>query len=281
MRLEDKARAGRSLEVDREAVIRAIEVNSTMTTRMLANEFDCHHSTIEEILHEAGLKWRKIQWVPHLLTDAQKQQRVDIATELLEHHKEEPFLQNVITMDETWIPFSNPNPHNAWLFPGQQAPSVPVPDFRQRKIMMSVFWGSTGVIYWELLDRTVNSEVYCEQLDRVSRILEEAGREEPVVFLHDNATPHTSEVTKKKLADLDWEVLPHAPYSPDKAPSDFHLFRSFKHWLKGRRYGTIDELRAGVQAFFDSKDVDFYRRGISNLVDRWEQIIAFDGDYCD
>ena len=60
MRLEDKARAGRPLEVDREAVIRAIEVNPTMTTRMLANEFDCHHSTIEEILHEADLKWRKI-----------------------------------------------------------------------------------------------------------------------------------------------------------------------------------------------------------------------------
>jgi hypothetical protein len=37
----------------------------------------------------------------------------------------------------------------------------------------------------------------------------------------------------------------------------------------------------GVQAFFDFKDVEFYKRGINGLVDRWEQIIAHDGDYCD
>ena len=29
-----------------------------------------------------------------------------------------------------------------------------------------------------------------------------------------------------KLLQLDWEVLIHPPYSPDIAPSDFHLFWS-------------------------------------------------------
>jgi transposase len=100
-------------------------------------------------------------------------------------------------------------------------------------------------------------------------------------FLHDNARPHTSKMTKKKLEDLDWEVLPHAPYSPDKAPSDFHLFRSLKNWLKGRRFEIRNEVRMGVQAFFEFKDVELYKRGINGLVDRWEQIIAHDGDYCD
>lgn len=65
------------------------------------------------------------------------------------------------------------------------------------------------------------------------------------------------------------------------APYDFHLFRSLKSWLKGRRYNSEDELRAGIQEYFDSKDVEFYRRGINNLVDRWEQVITYDGDYCD
>ena len=39
--------------------------------------------------------------------------------------------------------------------------------------------------------------------------------------------PHTSLVTRKKLLKLGWEVMPHPPYSPDLAPSDYHLFRSF------------------------------------------------------
>ncbi|KOC67012.1 Histone-lysine N-methyltransferase SETMAR [Habropoda laboriosa] len=38
--------------------------------------------------------------------------------------------------------------------------------------------------------------------------------------------PHTSLVTRQKLLELGWDVLLHPPYSPDLAPSDFHLFRS-------------------------------------------------------
>jgi Transposase (partial DDE domain) len=88
--------------------------------------------------------------VPYQLTDAQKQKRVDVSTELLERQNEAPFVQDVITMDETWLPFNNPNPHRAWLQPNQRAPATPRPDFRQRKIMLSVFWDQRGIIYWQV-----------------------------------------------------------------------------------------------------------------------------------
>lgn len=110
--------------------------------------------------------------------------------------------------------------------------------------------------------------------------MKDSGRQEPVNLLWDHAKPHDSKMTKKKLDDLGWETLPHAPYSPDKAPSDYHLFRSLKGWLKGKKYNTVDAVKAGIQEFFDSKDEDFYARGINNLVDRWEEIIHFGGDYC-
>jgi histone-lysine N-methyltransferase SETMAR len=279
MRLKDKQHTGRPQEIDREAVIQTIETNPTLTTRMLADDFNCSHTAIEKILHEAGLKWRKTRLVPYQLMDAQKQKRVDVSTELLERQNQSPFVQDVITMDETWLPFNNPDVYKAWLRPNQRAPATPRPDFRQLKIMLSVFWNSTGVIYWELVDRTVNSEVYCAQLDRVAEALFDSGRERPVIFLHDNASSHTAKVTKKKLSDLMWEVLPHPPYSPDMAPSDFHLFTSLKNWLKGKRYADIDEVRAGVQEYFDSKPAEFYARGFTKLPDIWEEIIGFDGDY--
>ena len=62
-----------------------------------------------------------------------------------------------------------------------------------------------------------------------------------VPFLQDNALPHTAQRTTCTLQQLGWEVLPHPPYSPDLAPSDFHLFEppkgvprrsAFQHWWR-------------------------------------------------
>ncbi|GFV36428.1 transposase [Trichonephila clavipes] len=41
-----------------------------------------------------------------------------------------------------------------------------------------------------------------------------------VVFHHDNAKPHTSFVTRQKLLHLEWNTMPHPPYSPDLGPYD-------------------------------------------------------------
>ena len=46
--------------------------------------------------------------------------------------------------------------------------------------------------------------------------------------LHDNAPAHRALVTQKKLAYLGFHCLDHPPYSPDLAPSDYHLFPGLK-----------------------------------------------------
>ncbi|KAG5318210.1 MOS1T transposase, partial [Pseudoatta argentina] len=51
-----------------------------------------------------------------------------------------------------------------------------------------------------------------------------AQRHDKVILLHDNARPHVAKPVKTYLETLKWEVLPHPLYSPDIAPSDFHLF---------------------------------------------------------
>jgi histone-lysine N-methyltransferase SETMAR len=49
-----------------------------------------------------------------------------------------------------------------------------------------------------------------------------------VLFLHDNASAHRPLATQKELAYLGFQSLDHPPYSPDLAPSDYHLFPGLK-----------------------------------------------------
>ena len=89
--LEDRERPGRPIEVDRGAVLCAIEEYPSLTTRMLAEDFGCGHTIIERILHELGKVWKKTRWVPHELTEAQKAKRVEVAQALLARQEQMHF----------------------------------------------------------------------------------------------------------------------------------------------------------------------------------------------
>ncbi|GFX31691.1 putative DD34D transposase [Trichonephila clavipes] len=71
--------------------------------------------------------------------------------------------------------------------------------------------------------QALNSDMYCQQQDRLKLVTDqkrpELANRRGVVFHQDNATPHTSVVTRQKLWELGWKVLMHPPYSPDLAPN--------------------------------------------------------------
>jgi hypothetical protein len=47
-----------------------------------------------------------------------------------------------------------------------------------------------------------------------------------------------------------WEVLEHPPYSPDLAPSDFHLFGPLKHHLSAEHFPDDEAVEREVTAWF-------------------------------
>ena len=55
------------------------------------------------------------------------------------------------------------------------------------------------------------------------------------------------------LETLNWEVLPHPAYSPDLAPSDYHLF-SMGHALAERHFDSYEDVRKWLDEWFASKD---------------------------
>ena len=64
------------------------------------------------------------------------------------------------------------------------------------------------------------------------------------LFLHDSAPAHRALASLKKLAYLGFQCLDHPPYSPDLAPSDYHLFAGLKEQLKGRHFSSDAEVIA-------------------------------------
>jgi len=74
-----------------------------------------------------------------------------------------------------------------------------------------------------------------------------------VLFLHDNAPAHRALATQKKLAYLGFQCLDHPPYSPDLAPSDYHLFPGLKKQVKGRHFSSDAEVIATAENWLDGQ----------------------------
>ena len=135
--------------------------------------------------------------------------------------------------------------------------------------MFCVWWDQKGVVYYELLkpSETVNTKRYQQQLIDLNRSLlkkrpEYQKRQHKIIFLHDNTPSHTAKSVRDTLEALSWQVLPHAAYSPDLAPSDYHLFASMDHALVEQRFGSYEDVKKWRDEWFAAKGEDFYWRGI-------------------
>jgi hypothetical protein len=54
-----------------------------------------------------------------------------------------------------------------------------------------------------------------------------------------------------------------------------------EHFLRAKKFRDVAEIEQNLQNFFDSKDRQFYRRGILMLPDMWLNVIDSEGDYFD
>jgi hypothetical protein len=74
-------------------------------------------------------------------------------------------------------------------------------------------------------------------------------------------------------------VVPHPPYSPDLASSDFFLFPKLKMKLKGRRFQKIEEIQAESQAALNMLGVNDFHECFKNWQRRWDRCQASEGKY--
>jgi len=87
-----------------------------------------------------------------------------------------------------------------------------------------------------------------------------------VLFLHENAPAHRALPTQKILAYLAFQCLDHSPYSPDLAPSDYHLFPGLKEQLKGRYFSSYAEVIADAETCLDGQSSEFFFECLEKVI---------------
>ena len=128
------------------------------------------------------------------------------------------------------------------------------------------------MVFFELLPRNHpnNSDVYCRQVNELNAAVKEKRPElvnrKGFIFHHDNATPHTSSVTRQELFRLGWEVMLHPLYKSDLAPSDCYLFRSLQNSLNGKTFNDDEAVKSYLVQFFADKDQKFDERRMMKLL---------------
>lgn len=171
-----------------------------------------------------------------------------------------------------------------WVEAGGSAPKKAKSVPSAGKVMASVFWDGKGILLVDYLPKgqTINGEYYANLLDQLDAKIREKRpglMKKKSIFHQDSAPVHKGVVAMGKLRDLGYELLGHPPYSPDLAPSDFHLFPKFKKFLSGKRFSSNEDIQTAVDAYFAMLPESHFLEGILLLEKRWTKCIEVNGDY--
>ena len=152
--------------------------------------------------------------------------------------------------------------------------------------MASVFLDGHGILFIDHLEKckTINSDYYTALLDRLSAEIKKKRphmQKTKDLFHQDNASCHKSMKTIVKLNELNFELLPHPPYSTYLTPSDYWLFADLEAMLQGKKICSNEEVIAETGVYFQSKDESFYKKSIEKLEKRWNEYITLEGNYAD
>jgi hypothetical protein len=121
--------------------------------RQIASAIGSNKDSVREILHrKLMMKRKRLKWVPHILTDEQKQSRVTIAKEMLVILNEDAKydFKHIVTGDETWLLFQTYQDAK-WVREGEESETRVRQSIGTKKQMLVIFWGVSYVPVINLL----------------------------------------------------------------------------------------------------------------------------------
>ena len=267
-----------------------LDQDNMMCLRVISCETGLSLRTVHNVLRNTlKLKKRPAKWIPHLLTDNQKVRRLCGSRDLLARFRRSPTLADrVITGDESWFWCYQPQTKRstlAWLRSNERRLQKPVQDCYVRKVMVIVFWDSQGVVHREFMadGRGINAAAYLQTMrDLREKIRCRRGqlwRHQSFWIHHDGAPVHHSALVWQFLANTNTKILPHPPYSPDLAPSDYFLFNRLKKSMRGEVFQSVEELKRCVDFEIGQVVQWEFRHALRDSWTKRLQLCVQSGDY--
>ena len=290
--LEDNPRSGRPITVITQQNIDAVNdlVNDDphISIDYIATILDISHGSVHTILKEhLGLTKITSRWVPHNLTEEQRQRRVDICIENLQKFESGAWrLCDIITGDESWFYHRNikSKQHSkAWVAKDQGPPTTVKRQQFEKKSMFVIFFMTTGpLLIHELPSGTTINAIYYRD-ECLKKLIKNLRKKRPssttngIKLHHDNARPHTNNIIFDFLQEKKINVMAHPPYSPDLAPSDFWLFDYLKRDLG--QYPDDQSLVKSITKTLKSTPIHEYQKTFQKWIERMRLCIEHHGDY--
>ena len=143
----------------------------------IGQKINCNQKTILNHLHSMGFAKKLVVWVPHELSENNKENRLQIASQHLAHHRaicshKQHFLYQIVMGDEKWCLYIIKQ-RKEWVAPGYMPKLRVKPDLHPRKTMICIWWDWEGMVHREMLERnaTANKELYIAQLHHVNEAI--------------------------------------------------------------------------------------------------------------
>ncbi|UYV69306.1 hypothetical protein LAZ67_6003196 [Cordylochernes scorpioides] len=223
--VHDDERSGRPVTATDNAAVAAVRNVVKADRRVTIDEImirlppgiEIGRSSIGTIMSDI-LNFRKVcaRWVPRLLLENHKQQRMEAARAFLEMPQRDgdQLFSRIVTGDESWVHHSTPETKRqsmVWKKPEESAPKKAKVTISSGKVMA--------------------------------------------------------------MENFKWEIFTHPPYSPELAPSDFHLFPALKWHLGGKHFANDDEVQAEENHWLRRQDTAWYNSGIKKLLQRYQKFL--------
>ena len=148
-----------------------IEEDACYTVQEIEELSGIRSSSVLKILRERpGLRKICTSWVPHLLTDEQKQSRVRLASQVIEKYdKCDPHcLEEIVTGDESWIYHFQPDSKakiKVWVLSEGNRPVIAHRSKTSNRMLYAIFFDSKGLVLQIPVRRVVMSlESFTEKL---------------------------------------------------------------------------------------------------------------------
>ena len=150
--------------------------------------------------------------------------------------------------------------------------------------MMIIFWDKDGVLLTEYLSHgtTFNGPYYVSIIERLRSVILKKWRgkvSREALSLHDNTPIHKCNIVQAAIRQAGFIELNHQAYSPDIAPSDYHLFSKLKKFLHLKNFSSDDEAVTTVEDYLTDLNSEFFCKGIQSFHDLWQCVVASEGQY--